>query len=100
MADGAYGRLWKESDHGGLVVLLTRCDGYKAKSVQVLSNGQVIATLAYSSAANPDQCGNRDHFRHPKHAASFPPNILLLVTTTKNEKRCYDIGPRPGSRVD
>ncbi|MCI5064777.1 VCBS repeat-containing protein [bacterium] len=100
MQDGAGGRLWKHAENGGTVALFPKCD-YTTKRVRILYQGDVLAVMEDSGDANPDPCGNRDHFRlRSQHPSSFPSGIILEVTTTRQETYCYQISGNTGKRVD
>jgi hypothetical protein len=100
MADGANGRLWKDGDHGGVVALFTRRDGYRAKRVRIMHQGEFLYTMEYTGEANPDEAGPRSHWRDRAHRGSYyPAGIILVVTTTANDTHCYRVD-NPGRRTD
>ncbi|MCB0320043.1 MAG: VCBS repeat-containing protein [Bdellovibrionales bacterium] len=100
MADGPNGRLWKRSDHGGSVVLFPQCS-FRAKTVKIVKDGELLYTMEYAGLGNPDSCGQRVHFRaRDRDPSTFPTNIILQVKTTKNEVYCYEIPGSPNKRVD
>ena len=92
MEDGANGRLWKESDHGGTVTLNKRCTGTSFKAQLYYPDGTLIANLNYTGGANADSCGDRDHFRHPNDPSSFRIISLVMFYKSDGSRPCFQLG--------
>lgn len=90
--DGPGGFLWKESDHGGLVVLFPKKFKRAFKRVRVGKD-----SLRYSGFAN----GDRQHWRHSKSSREFADGSLVKAIANKKhgKKHCWNIG-KAGERND
>jgi len=94
--DGPGGFLWKESEHGGLVVLFP--GKYKAqfKRVVVLKPSGARDKLDFSGWANPDQNGERQHYRSSKRPDQFPDRSVVRATFktsvfSGNKNHCWKV---------
>jgi hypothetical protein len=97
------GFLWKESDHGGLVVLMPESYTGKVKKVIVRKPKTGLAgliqrffpeTLEYTGVAN----GNREHYRNRnKEPHSYPENSVVTAVMKDKTRRCFLIKD-PGKR--
>lgn len=92
--DGPNGFLWKEAEHGGLVVLFPYSYQKVFSGVTVIKNGKVHGELYYTGKAN----GDRQHWRHHKNAGSFP-NDSIVAAVLKGKTYCWQIG-NSGQRND
>ena len=90
LSDGGGGRLWKHSEKGGTVYLHPTCDG-RVSTIHIMKDGNDIAEMYASGLANPDGCGNREHFRHARNPWDFPNNIVLRVKLKNGQTHCYSI---------
>lgn len=89
--DGAAGFLWKESEHGGLVILTNQW----FDSVVITKDGKIIdGPLEYSGVGN----GNRHHWRNRSRSATSYPAGLVLVGRQAGRNTCWPINP--ASRID
>lgn len=100
--DGAGGFLLKpEAEHTSKMVVLLPA----ALAEQVIElvlkdeNGEVIERGVSSGYANPDQNGEREHFRFTKSGSEYPKNITIEVTLADGSVKEYNI-PDPASRND
>ncbi len=99
-SDGANGRVWKASDHGGTAVFVHPvCDG-RSKSVTIIKDGKTLGEMYYTGLANPDSCGLREHWRHNSTPGSFPGRSILAVKMNSGETKCYQLNDTPGRRND
>lgn len=86
--DGKNGFLWKESEFGGLVVLLpSSITKYKFNAVDVYKDNNKIESLKFSSIAN----GYRQHWRSHKNSWNFP-DYSTVIAKLSNYNICWKIG--------
>lgn len=101
--DGASGFLWKESDHGGLVVLFPTNYQSQFQKVLVLKKRKKtkrrfkrLASLRFSGFAN----GNRQHWRDSRSINRFPNKRLYLKALDDSGKSLCYIIKKPHERND
>ena len=98
--DGPGGFLWKESDHGGLVVLFPGKFQDKFKRVVVTKAGKRLNKLNFSGFANPDSTGERQHWRKRRKSINrFPKRSVTVRAVDKKLVRCWKV-KRPQERND
>ena len=93
------GFLWKESDHGGLVVLMPSKFKKRFRRVHVFRKGQRIAKLYYTGFANPDEGGDRQHWRFDQSLEEFPKRAVFVRAKLKKQVVCWKV-KRPRKRND
>ncbi|MCB0328947.1 MAG: VCBS repeat-containing protein [Bdellovibrionales bacterium] len=97
-ADGINGRLFKLSEHGGLVILIPQCS-YRPVKLAISYLGKIISTTTNSGGANGDSCGPRIHFRNSQNPSDFDDGILVEVTAADKQIYCYRVN-QISNRVD
>ena len=100
--DGAGGFLLKPAaEHTNKMVILLPAAMAEQVMELVLKDedGKVIERGVSSGYANPDQNGEREHFRFTKAGSEYPKNITIEVTLADGSVKEYSIAD-PGSRND
>ena len=85
--DGPGGFLWKESDHGGLVVLFPARYKRPFRSVGVFRRNRLVEQLFYTGKAN----GDRQHWRSNMSITEFPDRRLKVRAFRRRRSICYRI---------
>ncbi len=94
------GRLLKQAEHGGTVVLIPQCE-YTASKLRFTENGVLLYKLVNTGLANPSICGLRMHFRaRDRNLNSFPNSFTVEVIDTKGKLHCYAVIDNNGRRID
>ena len=94
--DGPGGFLWKESDHGGLVILLPGTYKVEAKRAIVVAPNGKRDKLKFTGWANPDHNGERQHYRHDRTSGSFSNKSVVKMIFrkglfAKKETHCWKV---------
>ncbi|MCB0311417.1 MAG: hypothetical protein KDD42_09290 [Bdellovibrionales bacterium] len=89
-----------ESDKGPLVVLLPATMADQVMNVVLKdSNGNEIEQGVSSGYANPDDIGEREHFRFSRPGGEYPQDLVVEVTLQDGSTKQYHI-PDPSLRYD
>ena len=75
--------VWKESDHGGLVVVFPSRFKKLFSKVEVIQPNGKRFKLYETGWANPDSGGERQHWRHKRSSHKFPKNSILRATAKR-----------------
>ena len=92
--DGAGGFLWKpKSDSNGNLVVLLPAEISNNISSVVLKDleGNVLEAGTFSSLANPDEKGDRAHYRFSKPGGSYGSSVIVEATMNNGEVYTYQI---------
>ncbi len=92
--DGSGGFLWKpKSDSNGNLVVLLPAEISNAISSVVLKdlNGNALETGVFSALANPDDKGERAHYRFSKAGGSYGSSVVVEATLNNGEVYTYQI---------
>lgn len=100
--DGAGGFLFKpdSDEHANQsVILFPGSDRTRYESVRLMRSGEVLASYYFSSLANPDSNGLRQHWRFDRSGSSFGKNVIVVAEGRNGSGVCYRI-ENPAVRVD
>lgn len=94
--------LWKpdsDSDGNAVVLLPSKYSGNVETVTVVGPDGTVLDSPRFTGFGNPDNGGNRGHYRLPKPGRSYPSGTKVIVKLNNGEEVTQEIGS-PGSRVE